>query len=84
MSESHIMLASKLYNARKTVKDLWGDEYAVKIAAPMEVLEQLAEAQGVGVIHAALNEAKHSVENYQGGHALLMLAAAVEIIEPSK
>lgn len=84
MSEAHIKLAARLYDARTALKSLWGEEYAAKIEAPMEVLKKLAEAQGVSVIEAAMKEAKHSADNYLVGQALVMLAAAVEILEPSK
>ena len=81
MNEKHVALAAKLYGARQVLKDLWGDEYAAKIEAPMKVLQMLADAQSSSVTETAVNEAKHSANNYQVEHALVMLAAAVEILD---
>lgn len=84
MNEKHVALATKLYDARQILKDLWGDEYAAKIEAPMKVLQMLADAQSSSVTETAVNEAKHSANNYQVEHALVMLAAAVEILDAGK
>ena len=84
MTEAHIKLAARLYDARTALKSLWGDEYHAKIAVPMQELQKSANRQGLQIIPAAMNAAKHFTDRYEGGTALIILAAAVEILEPSE
>lgn len=83
MSEAHIKLTAKLYDARATVRTMWGDKYAEGIKAPMKGLQKVATAHGVDIIQAALLASKDLAEQHRGPEALIILAAAVEILEPS-
>lgn len=83
-AQKNIQLAAKLYDARDTIKRLWGEGYAERIKVPIAELKAAAERGGTDIMTEALSAAKHFAERYEGGAALIIIAAAVEITEPSE
>ena len=78
-----IQMAGQFYDARDTLKRLWGDQYAAKIAVPTQELKAAAEKRGTGILDEALVAIRHYVDRNEGGTVLIILAAALEILEPS-
>lgn len=83
MSETHIRLAAKLYAARDAVKFLLGDLYAERMKQGGALLEKLAEKRSKGVLEVATVLAKEVEAEGRAFAALAILAAAVELLEPS-
>lgn len=82
-SEEFVKIASKLYKCRKCAKFLAGEEYPTRIAQYIDVINSRC-VTGIDVLKAALLISK-DVEHMEGSEytQLWVLAAAVEIIEPS-
>ena len=78
-----IMISAKIYECRETMRDLFGDQFQAVIAGNQRHLMALSKHKGISILDAALDTA-HALR--QGGYEKaipLMLAAAVELIEPS-
>ena len=84
MTQQAIMIAAKLYQCRASLRALWGGSYHARIADPMRRLKESSDRRGVGVLELAQKLAKAYSDEHQGFAAIVILVAAVEILEPSK
>lgn len=78
-AEEQVQMAAKLYECRRTARTLLGDRYKAKIQPIKDGLIAIAARDGVSVLSAAIAAAKR----VDGLDSILVLAAAVEIAEPS-
>lgn len=78
-----IWITAKLFECRDAMRDLFGETFPVVIKDYQEYLKKLAEHRGIAILDAALDTAKTLREGGHGGAVPLMLAAAVELIDPS-
>lgn len=83
-TEKTIKLAARLYEARDTARTLLGDGYKEKMAQGIRNLEALAVEHNITVLEAAMRTAKVFNADYNGMGALLVMAAAVERMEPTE
>lgn len=81
-TEREVKLAASLYECRDSMRVWWGDAYAERIKERRKLIEaQMADDKSESVLDAALTIAK----TMPGGVSVMMvLAAAVEMIEPSE
>lgn len=82
--ENVIRLASKMYEARDSVRFLLGDKFKERMAVGIENLKMIAAEHNISVLEAAHRCAKMYSDQYNGTAAMLVIAAAVEHAEPSK
>ena len=76
-----IQIAAKLYEARDAMRSLLGERYAARMAEIGGVLKKVAAHDSVNEIQAA--QVVIAAIDAQGFDALQLLAAAVELVEPS-
>jgi len=76
-----IQLAAKLYEARDAMRSLLGDRYAARMAELGGVLKKVAARDSSNEIQAAQTVIR--AIDAQGFDAVQLLAAAVELVEPS-
>ena len=81
--EKQIRIASQLYGARDAAKFMLGTDYHAKIEPYMSMIRVSAKNRGVSELTAACDMAKDVAENISGHGAVMVLAAYVELIEPS-
>jgi hypothetical protein len=81
--ENVIRLASKMYEARESVRFLLGDKFKERMAVGIENLKTIAAEHNITVLEAAQRCAKMYADQYNGTAAMLVIAAAVEHAEPS-
>lgn len=81
--ESKIRLAARLYEARDTARILLGDKYASRMQEGGTMLQDLAEKSGKSLLVVAGEMANQMDREGKPYGALAILAAAVELIEPS-
>lgn len=79
-TERHVRIAADLYKARDTARRMCGEKYSANMAEIGGVLKEIARARGVDVLVAATDAAK---DGRTGFDAWMILAAAVELIEPT-
>lgn len=80
VTEQQVRIVAKLYEARKAAKFLLGDKYAEEMRKVGQVLTQLAESRKTTVLAVAGTVAQSLTNPYE---QLQVLAAAVELVEPS-
>ena len=78
-----IQLAAKLYDVRDHVRRALGDTYAERMAEGGELLTGIAKARGCGVLEVAVNVSQAAARDGDRNQVALILAAAVELLEPS-
>jgi hypothetical protein len=81
--ETPIRIASKLYEVRDIVRTFLGDKYHEKMKIGMDALQTLCDDEGISPLVAATRTANMFDREGRSAAALLVLAAAVEILEPS-
>lgn len=79
--EKRVKLAAKLYEARDTIRTLLGDRYRPEMKRIGEYLMAMATQSGTTELKAALEVAKRCAGPHAG---MKVLAAAVELVEPSE
>jgi hypothetical protein len=82
-AESKIRLAARLYEARDTAKRLLDDKYASRMQEGGTLLTDVAEKTGKHLLVIATEMAKQMEQEGRPYGALAILAAAVELLEPS-
>lgn len=82
-SEEHVRIAAKLYDARDTMRRFHRDQYAARVAEVRPYIDGFANKYGVSTLVAAQQMAKKAADDHNDFMALLVLATAVEMIEPS-
>jgi hypothetical protein len=81
-TEQHVRAAARLYEARDAVRSLFGERYA-DVLEPFKAMIRKAQAlNDCDEIAAALWIARR-VSRSDGMEVLKILAAAVELVEPS-
>ena len=82
LSEKKVDIAHKLYQCRKTAKNLLGDRYAEKMAEYQEIIKDWLPAHNGEVLEAVLAMAECIKDQVYG--TIYLMAAAVELIEGEK
>lgn len=77
----HVRIASRLYEVRRTARFLLGDRYLSKMAELGAALQLIAAAKGIDVLQATTIAVRES--GAEGINAIYILAAGVELVEPS-
>lgn len=82
-TEKQIRLAASLYEARSTLRNLWGADYAKKIKPMMEIVEAVASNRGVSAMQASIDMAKEldADGKLDAGTMWQLSAAVVELTE---
>lgn len=83
MTETTIRLADNLYRARRAMRTLLGDGYDEKVAFMKPVLERFATYIGTDDMLVAATQLALRVDPMDAMEKLLIMATAVEIIEPT-
>lgn len=83
MSERLVKISAKLYGARDAARRMLGATYLERTKAWGELIDQVARAKGLSRIEAATLLANGAVEEGNNMAVVVILAAAVELIEPS-
>lgn len=87
MNEQNIRLAAKLYESRdaaKSLAKLKNVDFKQMIEPHTHIIEQVMKCNDLDVLPAILKISKTNAYNSSGVSQLLFLAAAVELLEPSK
>jgi hypothetical protein len=80
-----IQLAAKFYEARDSAKGIFGDEWPAKFAEYSGYIKVAMTKTGLDEMQATLGIMKRLQANHAGALAqMLVLAACVEMIEPSE
>jgi len=77
-----VRIAAKLLEARQAARDLFGARYHEKVKPYMEIVQQAAKNREVSNLDMAEQMARDLVD--AGKSPLMVLAAVVELTEPSK
>lgn len=80
--EQAVEITAKLYETRKCVQDLYGDAWRSKLQPYMDELERVKLFSGVSYLKLGQSVA-HDMQE-QGINPLMLLAAMVELIEPTE
>lgn len=78
-----VRATARLYEARDTLRRLWGDEYAARIAPNVEALRAVVKGKGKGVLETAIEIAGRASKEGADMAAWTVLAVAVEDAEPT-
>lgn len=81
--EAKIRLAAQLYEARDAARLFLGDKYAERMKEGADLLKQAQQESGKNVLAIAAFMARVAESNEQPFAAAVILAAAVEMLEPS-
>jgi galactokinase len=82
--EVTVRLAGTLYDARRAMRTLLGPKYAEEIAQMTPILQRFAVHIGTDNILAAATQLALRVDRNDAMEKLLILATAVELLEPSQ
>ena len=85
MNERAVSMAAKLYEARRASRTLLGDRWREHMQFIGEAIKLCERSTGLDTIQAAMKLCERVHAN--GGHgsdSVHILAAAVELVEPSK
>ena len=77
-----VQIAAQLYDCRDTAKRFLGENFGLRMQEYGDMVYKVAAARGVGILEAGKILADPEVSG-GGITAILVLAATVEIIEPS-
>lgn len=80
-TEQHVAMAAKMYECRATARRLLGDKFHERMAERARLVRAIAKRDNCNDIVAGATVIKEA--NLQGMDALLMMAAVVEMTEPS-
>jgi hypothetical protein len=80
-TEKQIRMTAQLYEMRDLAKMLLQDRYAARMVELGEVINNVATAQKISLLAAATLLAKAPTNTPMG--AILVMAAVVELMEPS-
>ncbi len=83
MAEQHVRLTAQLYQARADARSLLGADYGPRMADLGRSIDELAAAKGISRMSAAIAMAQVAQEAGKAYTALYVLAAVVELEEPS-
>jgi hypothetical protein len=83
IAEEKIKLAARLYRCRDTAKRFYGDEFLETITPYMQVVAGVAKEKGIDELLAVMQICEDEVIANNGWTVTLLMAAAVELSEPS-
>lgn len=82
--ERQVKMAAKMYEARDTIRFLWGFGYHEKMREVIETLKVIQQQRGdADFLETCLYAAKQAAEEGQTFYSMAIIAAAVEEAEPS-
>jgi uncharacterized membrane protein len=84
MTEKEIKIAAKLYQCRDTAKKLYKDEYDKKLLTYKNFIQAHMKKFNIDVLPSVLEICSFDSVKCDGITTMLFMAAAVELIEPSK
>lgn len=82
--EQQIKTAAKLYQCRDTAKRFWGEKFHDKIKPYQKLISDYMVKSGKSEIGSVIELAKLPAISDDGMAQMLLFAAVVEIIEPTK
>ncbi len=87
ITEQHVAIAAKMYKARNSYRAVIGANWRTDLAPLMEFIQKRAKADGTdalkaGMVIAMEYQAKNGVSD-TSGYVLTILAATVELVEPT-
>lgn len=81
--ERQIKMAAKLYRCRDTAKRFFGEEFKDKIQPYKKIIADVAKDKNIGELEAMIKICDDDVIKNNGWTLVLLMAAAVELVEPS-
>ena len=84
MTEEKVKLAAKLYRCRDTAKRFFGDEYHERIDPYKKVISDFSQEKKIGDLEAMMKICEQDLIRDNGWALILLMAASVELIEPTK
>lgn len=81
--EQQIKMAAKLYRCRDTAKRFFGEEFKEKIQPYKKIISDVAMDKNIGELEAMMKICDDDVIKNNGWTLMLLMAAAVELVEPS-
>ncbi|MGH8082536.1 MAG: hypothetical protein ACREP7_18315 [Lysobacter sp.] len=81
--EKTVRIAADLYEARDVARKAYGDTYAARVGPCSKAIIKLAEAKKISALQAAIQIAKDSTQDGHDVLGMLVLAAYVEMVEPT-
>lgn len=82
--EKQIKIAAKLYRCRDTAKRFFKDNFYERIEPHTHIIKEVMKSNQVDVLPAILIISETNMYQDNGMTQMLFMAAAVEILEPSK
>ena len=79
-----IQIAAKLLECRDAHKAIFGDTFHSVIKDYQELIQRVAKEKKASILDTALIMAEYLEKNGKGRGAPLLIAAAVELIDPSQ
>jgi hypothetical protein len=79
-----IQIAAKMYRCQDTAKRFFGDEYAEKIKPYQQCISGYAKEHDCDELKAVLKICEDEVIRTNGMAVMLLMSAAVDLIEPQK
>jgi len=83
-SEQLIKISAKLYQCRDTARRFFREEYKEKIEPYIGLIKTVSRENNIDTLNAVIKIALLDSMQDNGMAQMLLFAAAVEIIEPSK
>lgn len=83
ITEDHIKLASKLYRCRDTAKRFFGKDFKAKIEPYQKVIAGVAKEKNIDELKAVMLLCEDETIKNHGWTIVLLMAAAVELTEPT-
>ena len=81
--EQQIKMAAKIYRCRDTAKRFFKDEFEEKILPYKQVISGVSKEKKIGELEAMMKICDDEVIKNNGWTLMLLMAATVELIEPS-
>ena len=82
--EKEIKIAANLYKCRDTAKGFFREKYAERLFPYIHIIQEVMKANELDVLEAILKISKTKTYQDDGMVQMLFMAAAVELLEPSK
>jgi len=79
--ERSVHISHQLYRIRDTARSCYGAHYRCRVQPCMEIIEAVAKSEGASVLTVGRHMAKET--SAAGDSPLLVLAAMVELLEPT-
>ncbi len=83
MAEKHVRMAAHLYEAREAARTILGAKFDRRMAEYGDSIREVAKRHGITEMQAAVRLAQAAQKDGQAYTAALVLAAMVELAEPS-